>query len=586
MPNAFLDAAGSRHIACAVLTLVLLAAAPSADAEWTCDDPLVSLTANDLPAAYFVANDWVGSVVPDGAGGLYLVWEENAAKSIARCRIQRLDANGNRLWGDEGLMLFDMDDQHTPGLFEDSAGGVYAYTASSPTPEANFEVRMQRFGPDGSRQWGPFGRTVFQACGVPSYRPHLVSDGADGFFLSLVTNVTPNQVRLQHISANGDLLWGGGSPCGIVAVTSAESVFNAGVLADGAGGLFLSYDEFAGNGTGGLNVRAERLDASGNPMWGSGNGISVCNRPLDQFANAPLPDGEGGVLVFWYSRNNPDFFDYVGGQRLDGNGNALWTPNGEQVLPLSYYLSGVMADGQGGAWISVWKYGADDERDNHLQRVDRDGNSVYPSIIPICEAPNRQFGGALLDDRAGGCYVVWSDWRDTSFEQDLYFQHVSPAGAILEPVDGTPITAEPGAQGRFWAITSNDQGEAFIVWDNESPFFGIFAEKFPCTTTVAIDTSPASRAGSIRVYPNPFGTAAGSVRISFDRGTALAEDASIEIFDVTGRNVRSMSARADGRATFDWDGKDDGGRDLPAGVYWVRVATPNGSLASSVTLVR
>ncbi|MEZ4647337.1 MAG: FlgD immunoglobulin-like domain containing protein [Candidatus Eisenbacteria bacterium] len=575
-----------------VAVLACLAALSSPDvsfANWSCDDPLASHTVNELPEGYFVFADWTGNVVPDGSGGFYTTWEENANASVARCRLQRVDATGNRLWGTEGLVLFDMDDQHTPHVVADPSGsGVYAFTASSPTPEANFEVRLQRFGPNGERLWGPFGRVVFQACGTPSYRPAMVSDGADGFFLSVVTSSLPNEVRIQHVSADGDLLWAGGSPCGITAVTSLDSIFNHGVLADGQGGLFLSYDEFAGNNTGGLNVRAERLDANGDPVWGTGNGIMVCNRQLDQFANAPLPDGEGGVLIFWYSRHSPDFFDYVGGQRLDGDGNALWAPNGEQVLPLSNYLSGVMADGEGGAWISVWQWG--DERDNYLQRVTKDAVPVYPDMIPISLAPARQYGAGLAPDGAGGCFLVWTDWRNGgTMEQDIYFQHVDAAGQILEQVDGAPVTMEPELQGADWALTTDENGGVFVVWDNNSPFDGIFAERLPCTEpadapSVIVDASPA-----LRIAPNPFPPSEGIARIDLS-GVVSAESAieRIEIFDIGGRRLQTLrsSGEPDTRSSFLWDGTDHEGRAVPSGVYKVSAVSPSRTFSGSIIVTR
>ncbi|MCA9759719.1 MAG: hypothetical protein KDA27_28235, partial [Candidatus Eisenbacteria bacterium] len=409
------------------------------------------------------------------------------------------------------------------------------------------------------------------------------------------TSPVPNEVRLQHLSADGDLLWGGGSPCGITGVTSLDSIFNHGVLADGNGGLFLSYDEFAGNDTGGLNVRAARLDASGAPMWGTGNGIMVCSRPLDQFANAPLPDGEGGILLFWYSRHSPDFFDYVGGQRLDEDGNALWNPNGAQVLPLSNYLSDVMSDGEGGAWISVWQWG--DERDNYLQRVTNDGVPVYEEMIPISLAPNRQYGAGLASDGAGGCILVWTDWRNGgAMEQDIYFQHVDAAGQILEQVDGAPITTEPDIQGVDWAITSDGNGATFVVWDNNSPFDGIFAERLPCSDPADVDELAVQLNPGLRISPNPFPPAHGTARIDLS-GVVVADSQieRIEIFDVGGRRLETLepSGQTDSaslgsasRSSFVWDGTDREGRAVPSGVYKVRAITESRTFGGSIIVTR
>jgi len=554
-------------------------------ANWSCDDPTSSVAVNDLPADYFVINSWARSVVPDQAGGIYVSWAENTSDLSGRCRVQHLDAEGNRLWGNEGLKLVDMDGEYYPGLLADPAGGVYAWVSSSPTPEPNFEVRMQRFGPNGTRLWGNFGKVVYQACGVSAYRPAIVPDGVGGFFLTLMTTPVPQQVRIQHISADGQLLWGGGSTCGIAAVTTTESVFNAGVVADGTGGLFLSYDEYAGNGTGGLNVRAERLDANGNPLWGTGNGIMVCNQLNDQFSTAPLLDDQGGVLVFWYARHTIDGWDYVGGQRLDANGTPIWSPNGSQVLPVGNYLTGVIADGAGGAWVSTWRWGSD--RDNYLQRVNRNGQPVFADFIPVCVAPERQYGAGLVDDRAGGCYAVWSDWRNGGWpNQDLYFQHFGPSGQIYEPIDGAPITTDPDRQGDGWALTSDESGRGWVAWDYDSPFEGIHAERLPCSIPTLVDDQAPTPSASIIAVPNPFVPHHGSVQIRLG-DNHLQPNNDVGIFDASGRQRRHLFA-VDGGAggTLLWDGTDDTGALVPSGVYLIRTTTAAGPRSGAVIVTR
>lgn len=70
---------------------------------------------------------------------------------------------------------------------------------------------------------------------------------------------------------------------------------------------------------------------------------------------------------------------------------------------------------------------------------------------------------------------------------------------------------------------------------------------------------PQSLAG-LRAIPQPFGR-----RVRIAAGPALARETVLELRDVAGRRVRSL-----GRATGDawtWDGTDDAGRLVPAGVY-------------------
>ena len=71
------------------------------------------------------------------------------------------------------------------------------------------------------------------------------------------------------------------------------------------------------------------------------------------------------------------------------------------------------------------------------------------------------------------------------------------------------------------------------------------------------------------VFPNPIRGEA-----SFEFDLDLAGRAQLEVFDVTGRRVRSWDARSfsAGRSALAWDGRDETGSRVPAGVYLVRVS--------------
>jgi predicted extracellular nuclease len=74
--------------------------------------------------------------------------------------------------------------------------------------------------------------------------------------------------------------------------------------------------------------------------------------------------------------------------------------------------------------------------------------------------------------------------------------------------------------------------------------------------------------------PNPFHTV---VTMSVT-GTA-----NVDVFDVTGRKITTVTV-VDGAAT--WKGKDNAGRDVPAGVYFVRVSGEVATRARKVVLIR
>lgn len=96
--------------------------------------------------------------------------------------------------------------------------------------------------------------------------------------------------------------------------------------------------------------------------------------------------------------------------------------------------------------------------------------------------------------------------------------------------------------------------------------------------------TPDSLGGSglvSRVLPNP---TENTVTIVFGR-KADGIEKRITIYDVSGGKVREVVVAADG-ASWDWDARDAGGRDLPSGIYLALVKTTHGKAAVKIVLVR
>ena len=83
-------------------------------------------------------------------------------------------------------------------------------------------------------------------------------------------------------------------------------------------------------------------------------------------------------------------------------------------------------------------------------------------------------------------------------------------------------------------------------------------------------------------YPNP---ARGPVSLAMR--AADGGPIRIEILDVSGRSVRrvELAALGEGPRTWLWDGKDDGGRQVPAGYYRVRASGASGGMSRPIVRV-
>ena len=97
------------------------------------------------------------------------------------------------------------------------------------------------------------------------------------------------------------------------------------------------------------------------------------------------------------------------------------------------------------------------------------------------------------------------------------------------------------------------------------------------------ELAPAFEFG-VSVRPNPsVGTA--SISYTIDRQAAV----SVDVYDVRGRNLRRLAAgdrETAGAHVLEWDGRDAAGRDVPSGVYFVRVTAGGRERAKKITLLR
>jgi len=101
------------------------------------------------------------------------------------------------------------------------------------------------------------------------------------------------------------------------------------------------------------------------------------------------------------------------------------------------------------------------------------------------------------------------------------------------------------------------------------------------STPVGVPAAPPPAADEFRgAAPNPF-------RAETSLAFALRDPASVRlaIFDVTGRRIRVLrnGRHGAGRHQAAWDGRDDAGRAVPAGLYFVRIEA--GALVETRKLV-
>jgi subtilisin family serine protease len=175
-------------------------------------------------------------------------------------------------------------------------------------------------------------------------------------------------------------------------------------------------------------------------------------------------------------------------------------------------------------------------------------------------------------------YILAFGWD--SVNPYMYGDGTSFAAPLVAGVAGLVRARHPSltpAQIRQHLVTTGDA----IAYDLPvGPKVNAFAAVNSTPTAVEIEPAILS-ARPLHVTPNPF-RGLGSVRFELPS----AGHARVEVFDVTGRRVRTLTdgARSSGPHAVSWDGRDDRGAQLGGGIYFVRLTT--GSTSRNAKVVR
>jgi len=252
------------------------------------------------------------------------------------------------------------------------------------------------------------------------------------------------------------------------------------ICSNGQGGAFMVWRDYRDNaGIFEGDIYAQQIDFSGNPLW-TADGIIINNASNGQFRPKIISDDNGGAIIVWAKSNGFYGTDlYV--QRIDADGNLLWNPNGVTIAVSSATdtFHEIIPDGNGGVIITWMRLPTvPGKTDIYAQKVDANGNVLWTTNgVAVCLAAESQSWPKLTTDANGGTIIAWEDGRSGVGTGDIYAQRIDKDGVALWATDGVPVCADPSYQ-TVTEICSDGNGGAVIAWeDNRTGSSVIFGQR-------------------------------------------------------------------------------------------------------------
>jgi hypothetical protein len=567
----------SPLLLCAVLALLTLSSAP-ARAVWVLDGVALSTAAN---------YQFYPTIASDGAAGAIVTWFDARGGTGYDIYAQRVDASGAPQWTADGLAICTADlAQSNPTIVSDGAGG--AIITWDDVRTGNRVIYAQRVNASGVAQWTADG--VAMSTDTAGQYPTIVSDGAGGAIITWydaeLDFIHISDVYAQRVDASGVVQW---DSAGVLLCTAAGDQQYPKIVSDGAGGAIITwYDTRSGGGFNGVDIYAQRVDASGVVQWNA-EGVALCTAAGRQIDPTIASDGAGGAIVTWYDdRNLTAGVAYdVYAQRVDAAGTPQWTVDGVALCAAAnrQWFPTIVSDDAGGAIVTWYDYRTGGSSDIYAQRVNASGAPQWTADgVALCVISGVQAFPTIVPDGAGGAIVSWQDSR--SGTADVYAQRVDALGVRQWTANGIALSAAAGDQ-RNPMIVSDGAAGAIVTWmDIRSGAADIYAQRVFASGSVPTgvrDTPPTTALIVLQNHPNPF-----SATTTLDIGLASASPVEIEVFDVAGRRVRGIRLEGAevGWRSVPFDGRDDRGRALASGVYFCRVRAGGTTVTRKMILAR
>ena len=463
-----------------------------------------------LPLRQGVHIEWQRSGIITSDGSMIMTWSDTR-NSIRDIYAQKIDSNGNFLWGESGRVVVDVAGrQEDPLVVPDDDGGAYIIWRDYRDENYYGDIYAQHIDSDGDQLWVTGGVPLSDQTGEQSSH-NLCIDGNGGAFAVWVDKNGSGTYRGTHLSTDEPLSTGegilissqqsGGFSLEYAGNGSAVMVWSEGVTLDifeclDDGETYFNESDCLSSCQSNCNsdtlesgdIRAQRFNMEMESLWnddGGNSGKVICDDEYLQSKAKVTTFGEN-VAVVWRDLRNDDDGD-VYAQILDENGNNLLAENGIVVCDNDGQQVSPRVKTDGTHAFIYWEDKRDNNVDPYVQKMDLLGNMMWDNNgVQLADDLNNQDQLRMAVDNNGGAFFTWMDGRGDDSPiwagTDIYLEHIDENGDLTFGQSGISIDQDSGPQ-KDPLIKCNSNGESFVVWADKKDGSNIGIEVQIITTS-------------------------------------------------------------------------------------------------------
>ena len=341
------------------------------------------------------------------------------------------------------------------------------------------------FAVDAHAQWSsdPANNLVIADGDNEQIQPKLVPMSDGGFYVSWFDNANGGyDVYLQRLDAAGNELWPHNGV--LVADRDFSSTEDYGLAIDGDGNAMLA---FGYHDAGVAQVLVQKVSPNGQLVWGD-PGIFVSSDSNDTHSPKIAGTTGDGALVAWSGSDGS-----IVAQKLDANGDPLWTPTGVSFVPPSgfFLIADLHGDADGNAIVSWSAQLSFADREMWAQKLaSADGGALWGTDpVKVFDGTDgaMQLGNfpPFIEDGAGGAAFVW---YTVTTQGSVRVQHIDANGFQLFPQNGV-LASTDTSQNHFEPAGAYEPvtGDIYALWRETDLLtqsqIGVYAQRIDWTGT-------------------------------------------------------------------------------------------------------